>query len=312
MAQDIKRKKANAKRRHKRRVRALVWSIITVLILGVSGFLCKQFFMDNDTAPTSPVSGDLVEIHFIDVGQGDAILVRTAAGDVLIDAGDNSAEEELKRYLDDCRVDDLEYAVFTHPDADHIGGADVVLNHYDVERVIRPDHDVETKVYLTMVDLIKAEGAEDIRAEVGGTFMVGEVKFTMLAPIGDIYSSRNDYSVVLRMDYGDTSVLFTGDAELKSEDEMLARYGAKAGGLLDCDIIKVGHHGSDSSSGEGFLKAVTPDFAIISCGENNRYNHPDPEILERYRDMKIPVLCTDEEGDIVFVTTGGEPERKAA
>ncbi len=290
-----------------------VSAALLALLLVLSAFAgCDRLAEAFETTATisAPVSGNEVQFHFIDVGQGDAALIRTAAGDVLIDAGPGSSEDELKAYLDNCGVDDLAYAVFTHPDEDHIGGADVVLENYDVERVIRSDCDADTKVFEKMMTLIEAEGAEQIIAEPGYAFSVGEVKFTVLAPIGEKYSSRNDYSVVLRVEYGETSVLFTGDAEEKSEGEMLDRY--RLTGELDCDILKVGHHGSDSSSSQDFVAAVTPDHAVISCGEGNKYGHPIPSILNRYTSQNIPVIRTDLEGDIVFTSTGGEPERLAA
>ena len=142
--------------------------------------------------------------------------------------------------------------------------------------------------------------------------MLGEVKMTVLAPLDPNYKSTNDSSVVVRVDYGETSVLFTGDAETSSEKDMVNRYGQGADGLLDCDILKAGHHGSSSSSGKKFLQAVTPDFAIISCGEGNKYGPPHSEIVLRYEDMDIAILRTDKEGSIVFTSHGGEPERLAS
>ncbi len=303
---------SKAKRRAKRRAKAIVWSLITLIILGVAGFLFKDYLLPPTAPAVEPVSGIEVQFHFIDVGQGDAALIRTAAGDVLIDAGDNATEDDLKAYLDQHGVDDLEYIIFTHPDSDHIAGGDVVLENYEVKRVIRPHHDSDTKTYEKLDTLIKEEKAEDIRAEVGSTFQVGEVKFTVLAPIGEKYSGNNNHSVVVRVDYGETSILYTGDAEVKSEDDMLNQYGSKAGGMLDCDIIKVGHHGSETSSGVAFIDAVSPEYAIISCGENNKHGHPDGVIVDRYEKEGSKILRTDKEGSIVFTSNGGEPERLAA
>ncbi len=310
MADTIQKKKTNAKRRAKRRAQKIVASLLVLVILGVAGYFLK----DSITASKAdPVSGNEVQFHFIDVGQGDAALIRTTAGDVLIDTGDNGTEDDLKAYLDKYRVDDLEYVIFTHPDSDHIGGGDVILQNYDVKRVIRPDYDADTQIYERLEGYIKDEKAEDIRAKVGETFMVGEVKFTVLAPL-DSYAKddRNNHSVVLRVDYGETSILYTGDAELKSENDMLDQYGSQAGGMLDCDILKVGHHGSDTSSGKNFIRAVTPDHAIISCGENNKHGHPDQVIVDRYEDLKVPILRTDKLGSIVFRSYGEEPEQMAA
>ncbi len=293
----------------KRKLARFIWSLLIILMVGVLTFV----FRDDLFPPapvTQPVSGDEVQFHFIDVGQADAALIRTAAGDILIDAGDSSSGDEIKAYLDGCGVSVIEYAIFTHPHEDHIGSADVVFENYEIKNVILPDKTHTSATYADLMDAIEAEGSEVIIAEPDKTFSVGELKCTILAPISNKYSNLNDYSVVLRADYGETSVLFTGDAEILSEDEMLSRYSRS--GMLDCDLIKVGHHGSDSSSGKAFLDAVTPDFAVISCGTGNMYGHPVQSVLDRYASYKIPVYRTDLEGDIVFTSHGGEPEKKAA
>ena len=265
--------------------------------------------LTETTAPVStPVSGGEVQFHFIDVGQGDAALIRTEWGDVLIDAGTNSSEDELKAYLDALGVTDIEYAVFTHPHEDHIGGADMVLNTYNVKRVIMPNATATSKTFERMMDAIEAEKCEVIEATPDYVFKVGELVCTVLAPISEKYSETNNYSVVIRADYGETSVLFTGDAEVDSEEEMLARYRLK--GTLDCDILKSGHHGSDTSSCQEFLDAVTPAFAVISVGEGNTYDHPKQVTLSKYEAMGMVIYRTDKEGSIVFTTTGGEPEKK--
>lgn len=265
--------------------------------------------LTETTAPVStPVSGGEVQFHFIDVGQGDAALIRTEWGDVLIDAGTNSSEDELKAYLDALGVTDIEYAVFTHPHEDHIGGADMVLNTYNVKRVIMPNATATSKTFERMMDAIEAEKCEVIEATPDLVFKVGELVCTVLAPISEKYSETNNYSVVIRADYGETSVLFTGDAEVDSEEEMLARYRLK--GTLDCDILKSGHHGSDTSSCQEFLDAVTPAFAVISVGEGNTYDHPKQVTLTKYETMGMVIYRTDKEGSIVFTTTGGEPEKK--
>jgi competence protein ComEC len=242
------------------------------------------------------------------VGQGDAALIRTEQGDILIDAGTNSSEDELKAYLDRLGVTDIEYAVFTHPHEDHIGGADMVLNTYRVKNVVLPDATSTSKTFGRMMDAIEAEGCEVMEATPDKTFRVGELTCTVLAPMGGSYTETNNYSVVIRAEYGDTSVLFTGDAETVSEKEMLERY--RLGGLLDCDLLKAGHHGSDTSSSQAFLDAVTPAFAVISCGVGNDYGHPDREIVSRFESMGITYYRTDLEGSIVFVSTGGEPSKK--
>ena len=296
-------------RRKKSHGKGIVTAVIVLIAVITALLLHKDAFFGVLTdKPSAPTDGELVQFHFIDVGQGDAALIRTPKGDILIDAGTNSSEDQLKAYLDQLGVTELEYAVFTHPHEDHIGGADMILNTYTVKRVILPDKEHDSKTFERMLDAIEAEHCEVIMATPDKTFKVGDLTCTILAPIGTAYTELNNYSVVIRAEYGDTSILFTGDAETHSEEEMLERYRFK--GVLDCDILKVGHHGSDTSSSQAFLDAVTPVHAVISVGEGNTYDHPKQEILSRYEAMKLTIHRTDREGSIVFTTTGGEPERK--
>ena len=298
-----------AKRRKKSKAKGVAAAVVVLIAVIAGLFFGKDAILGGLTdKPSDPVSGGEVQFHFIDVGQGDAALIRTEKGDILIDAGTNSSEDELKAYLDRLGVTDIEYAVFTHPHEDHIGGADMVLNTYNVKNVVLPDATSTSKTFERMMDAIEAEKCGVIEATPDKTFKVGELTCTILAPISTSYTETNDYSVVIRADYGETSVLFTGDAETHSESEMLERYRFK--GLLDCDILKAGHHGSDTSSSQAFLDAVTPVYAVISVGEGNTYGHPIQAILARYEAMKAEILRTDKEGDIVFTSTGGEPERK--
>ena len=298
-----------AKRRKKKQGKGIVPALLVLAAVIAALFFGKDALLGGLTNnPAAPVSGGEVQFHFIDVGQGDAALIRTEAGDILIDAGTNSSEDELKAYLDSMGVKDLEYAVFTHPHEDHIGGADMVLSTYNVKRVILPDATATTKVFERMMDCIEAENCEVIEATPDYVFNVGEVKCTILAPISTSYTETNNYSVVIRADYGETSVLFTGDAEVDSEAEMLTRYRLK--GMLDCDILKSGHHGSDTSSSQEFLDAVTPVFAVISVGEGNTYDHPKQVTLTKYEAMGMIIYRTDKEGSIVFISTGGEPSKK--
>lgn len=298
-----------AKRRKKSKAKGIATAVVVLIAVIAGLFFGKDAIFGGLTdKPSDPVSGGEVQFHFIDVGQGDAALIRTEKGDILIDAGTNASEDELKAYLDSLGVTDIEYAVFTHPHEDHIGGADMVLDTYNVKNVVLPDATSTSKNFERMMDAIEAEKCGVIEATPDKTFKVGELTCTILAPISTSYTETNDYSVVIRADYGETSVLFTGDAETHSEEEMLERYRFK--GLLDCDLLKVGHHGSDTSSSQAFLDAVTPVYAVISVGEGNSYGHPIRAILARYEAMKAEIYRTDLEGSIVFTSTGGEPTKK--
>ena len=298
-----------ARRRKKSKAKGIATAVVVLIAVIAGLFFGKDAILGGLTdKPSDPVSGGEVQFHFIDVGQGDAALIRTEKGDILIDAGTNSSEDELKAYLDRLGVTDIEYAVFTHPHEDHIGGADMILNTYNVKNVILPDATSTSKTFERMMDAIEAEGCAVIEATPDLVFTVGELTCTVLAPISEKYNETNNYSVVIRADYGETSVLFTGDAEVDSEAEMLTRYRLK--GMLDCDILKSGHHGSDTSSGQEFLDAVTPVFAVISVGEGNTYDHPKQVTLTKYEAMGMIIYRTDKEGSIVFTTTGGEPTKK--
>ena len=306
---------ASKKRRFKKKYRTAkrVITVSVIIIAAILGIIFgRDLFNPDETKPhtSQPVSGGEVQFHFIDVGQADAALIRTADGNILIDAGMGDSEKALKKYLDDLGVTEIEYAVFTHPHEDHIGGADMVVLNYNVKNVILPDKSHTSKTYERMMDAIEERGCKVIKSVPEKTFTVGEVTCTILAPIEKEYDELNDYSVVVRADYGDTSVLYTGDAEVLSENQMIDRFGSAAGGILDCDILKVGHHGSTTSSGQKFLDAVTPAHAVISVGEGNSHGHPVPSILERYERSNIPVYRTDKEGSIVFKSTGGEPVKQ--
>lgn len=245
---------------------------------------------------------DNAEFHFIDVGQADAILIRVPEGDILIDAGTNDSEEALRAYLDELDVDTIEYAVFTHPHADHIGGADMIMKTYDVKNVIMPDATATSKVFTRMLDAIEASDAKVIEATPDKTYSVGDLTLTVLGPQGSGYTDVNNYSVAVRVDWGNTSALFTGDAEDVSEEEMLDAYGRS--GELDVDLFKVAHHGAKNSNTKEFLREVSPVYAVISVGEGNTYGHPTRQALERLEDMDVTYWRTDLEGSVVIVSDG--------
>lgn len=292
-----------AKRRgyKRRKKQSLLYTVVGMMIVLVCGavFMLTQ---KEDKNPPPANTEDLI-VHYIDVGQGDSILVQAPGGEnMLIDAGPGASEDELIAYLDSLNIETIDYFVLTHPDEDHIGGADLVFNEYTVSSVILPDCQKDTKAYENLENAIIAEKCERREPIAGEKFTFCEGAYvTVLAPISESYSDVNDYSVVLRMDYYETSFLFTGDAHETSEYEMIERF---TKGQLDCDVLKVGHHGSSSSSSLAFLKNVTPEFAIISCGEGNKYGHPHKEILDRMEDEKIPLYRTDILGSIVVISDG--------
>ncbi len=292
-----------AKRRYRRKKKLPILYIVIAAILALVVCLVSYFKGEDVSNPPPADAGQLL-VHFIDVGQGDAIYIEVPEGDnMLIDAGPGSAEDELITYLDGIGVQEIDYVVLTHPDEDHIGGVDLVFAEYTVSTVILPDCEKDTKAYDNMINGIEAErGCERIEPQKGQTISMGQgATVTVLAPVSDQYTDVNDYSIVLRLDYYETSFLFTGDAEKISEMEMVETW---TDGKLDCDVLKVGHHGSGTSTNLAFLKLVTPELAVISCGEDNKYGHPHAEAIARLKGEKIPVYRTDLEGSIRVASDG--------
>ncbi len=283
---------------------ALMLIVLILAVLYLSPQLREFLGLGADTQPDVPAvtpEGESIEVHMIDVGQGDSILVRTSGGDMLIDSGPGSAEDELKDYLTSLEIKDIEYAVFTHPDADHIGNADMILTDFTVSNVIMPNKESKTKTYQRMMTALDASGATVIAPEPELEFSLGSMTVTVLAPISEKYSDTNNYSVVMRLDFGETSFMMTGDAEKESELEILGKYRAE---LLDCDVLKVGHHGSSTSTSAGFLDAVSPAIALISCGKGNTYGHPYAATLQRLESAGAQIYRTDEQGSIVLTSDG--------
>ena len=248
--------------------------------------------------------GDPIKIYFLDVGQADCTVIVSKFGNMIIDAGANSSQKDMKSYIDKLHITEFKYAIFTHPHEDHIGGAEVILDNYKVENVIIPDYEATTKVYLTMLESIEKCGAEVEVIEEGENFefSIGELRAQILAPV-KFDDNPNNASIVTRLDYGDTSLMFTGDAEGEKKDDpeklMLEKYKNNLS-ILDCDIYKMGHHGSKTSSSKEFLDAISPDIAIISCGLDNDYGHPHEEIISRLEERNIEYYRTDELGAIIL------------
>lgn len=259
---------------------------------------------DSENSEVVVGEGDPVKIYFIDVGQADCTVICTDKGNMIIDAGSNSSEDQMLAYINKLKITEFKYAIFTHPHEDHIGGAEKILKNYKVENVLIPDYEATTKVYKTMLEAIDESGAnvEVIEADESFEFSIGDLKAKILAPI-QFDDNPNNASIVTRVDYGETSLMFTGDAEgVKSEDPeklILEKYKHNLQ-ILDCDIYKLGHHGSRTSSSQEFLDAVTPEITIISCGLDNDYGHPHEEVISRLEKSNIEYYRTDELGTIIL------------
>ncbi len=245
---------------------------------------------------------DKLTVHFLDVGQGDCVLITCGEHAMLIDAGDNSMGTTVELYLRKQNIKKLDYVIGTHPDADHIGGMDVIIYKFDCDTIILPDFEKNTATYRDVIDTINNKNYKITRSAAGKTYSLGQSEFTVISPVSDNYGDNaNNYSVGIRLTYGDTSFLLAGDAEEEAEEDML-----DSGQELKADVFKASHHGSRTSNTEEFLEAVNPKYAVISCGENNKYGHPHAQTLNTLRAMGIKVFRTDEQGAVIIKSDGKE------
>ncbi len=255
---------------------------------------------------TVNVPMDGLYVHYIDVGQGDSELVCCNGEYMLIDAGEPDASDAVLEYLDRHGIDKLDYLVCTHSHSDHCGGLDAVVESLEVETVFTSPYAGDSPSYEIFTDAVYGAGLELTVPELGESYRLGEASFSFLGPLEN-YDSTNDDSLVLRLEYGDTSFLFTGDMTSKAEKDLI-----NDGADLRCDVLKVGHHGSSGSSCYQFLYEAQPGIGVISCEKGNSYGHPHEETLSRLNDADVTVYRTDLEGSIVIFSDGMKVERKAA
>ena len=250
--------------------------------------------------------GGTVLFSFLDVGQGDAILIRSPAGAILIDTGPDNAGQDLSDNLSAKGVEDLCMLFLTHGDSDHAGNADRVLQTCNVAALLLPDSHTVSGSVRAAERAASDRGTAVSRLCAGDVLYSGNLVIAVLSPFSPPEGEENTDSLVLRVTYGATSVLLTGDADIAAEERIL-RYTAPE--ELRCDILKLGHHGSRTSTSEAFLTAAAPQYAVISCGKANSFGHPHSETLLRLQNAGIPVLRTDEIGEITFRSDGKTAEQ---
>ncbi|WP_419727309.1 ComEC/Rec2 family competence protein [Terrisporobacter petrolearius] len=233
------------------------------------------------------------QLHFINTGNSDSILIRQGGEAALIDGGDNDDEKTVVNYLKDIGVKKLKYVVATHPDADHIGGLDAVINSIPVETVYVSNGDANTKTYSDFINAMSSKNLYPSVPLLGAKFYLGTSEFKVLsaANLNDV----NDNSIVLEYTNGNDKILLMGDAGTDIERIIDTK---------EVDLIKIGHHGSNTSSDMNFIKKINPKYAVITVGKNNRYGHPNKETMQTLKKENIEVHRNDECGNILFKSTG--------
>ena len=273
--------------------------MILVLVILIS--LVVVFFLINqEQSGSESVSGEgsSFAVHFIDVGQADAALVECDGHFMLIDGGNAEDSDLVYAYLERHGAKHLDYMVASHAHEDHIGGLSGALNYASVDVALCPVTEYSSKVFRDMVKYLGEQGKTLTVPEPGDKFSLGSAQVEILGPVME-YDDTNDTSIVLRIDYGRTSFLFTGDMETGAERDLI-----DSGADLKADVLKSGHHGSDTSSSYVFLREVNPKYTVISVGEGNSYGHPSDEVLSRYRDLGAEVYRTDMQGHVIAESNG--------
>ena len=264
-------------------------------LTGCSVSEATQHGMAVDTIQTEDV---LLRVDFLNVGQADCALLSTKGHYMVIDGGNNGDADTILSYLEGQGVEKLDAVVGTHPHEDHIGSLDAIINHFDVDAVYMPKIMHTSKTSEDVLDAVANKGLKIKSPSPGDTIDFNGLEIEVLGPQRE-YKDFNNNSIVLKVNAGETAFLFTGDAEETAEKDIL-----QAGYDLQADVLKVGHHGSSTSSSQAFLQAVKPKYAVISVGVGNSYHHPEEEALQRLQSIGAEIYRTDLQGNIVCTTDG--------
>lgn len=283
-------------------IKLLLYFLLSILIFAGCSANQQVINTSNEKYPDN-----VLRVHYIDVGQGDSILIQIKNKSLLIDAGDKDHKGNLKSYLKKQGVKKLDYVVATHPHEDHIGGMTEIINNFQVGKFYAPKKTTTTAAFEDMVTALKKNNNKIIIGKAGVSFSLDDnVECEMLAPNSSDYGNKdNNYSAVVKITYGNTKFLFMGDAEKLSEKEIIS---AKSD--LACDVLKVGHHGSSSSTSKEFLEKVNPKIAVISCGKDNDYGHPHKETLASLKGINAKIYRTDLDGSILLISDGKKVIKK--
>jgi competence protein ComEC len=254
--------------------------------------------------PTAPTAGEdeYLAVHFIDVGQADCILLSCGDDYMLIDGGNAADGYAVRSYLENAGVDKLDLLVATHPHEDHIGGLPTVLTYFEAETIWTTEITYSNSTIRKFLEAADKQDAPVVRPTGGETFLLGSALVTVLGPVSTNYEDVNNLSLVLMVEFEDTRFLFTGDMEILAEGDMLDFWGEEFN--WKCDVLKVGHHGSYSSTGYRLLREVAPTWAVIPCGYQNDYGHPHENTLSRLRDAEVVTFRMDLMSTVIALSDG--------
>lgn len=288
---------------------SLLTSIIILIVLSIGAIFGFEIPEANVNSHKSDYFNNPLCISYIDVGQGDCSLISCNGVNILVDGGEAEESSTVLKYLSDNEIDSIDCYILTHPHSDHIGATINILNSIECKKVFTTyfsEFNIPTSsLFENLIDTIYDNGVELVTVDAGDTFSFGELDIEIIAPIVES-DEYNEMSIVFIASYLDTRCLFTGDTTKKVEYQILENDIS-----VDCDIIKIAHHGSTTSNSEKFINAVSPAIAIISCGKDNSYGHPHKEIISMLEEYEIDYLRTDKYGTIVYYGDGKNMKAEA-
>lgn len=289
--------------------------VIAVILILISGDMLFQSMEQEASVESLPqVEGVLstsepslessqqhseLQVHFMDVGQGDATLIVCDGHAMLIDAGDNNKGTAVQLYLMKQGIESLDYIVGTHPDSDHIGGMDVIVTKFNCKTILMPNYEKDTATYRDVLDAMEYKSYQVTEPVVGATYSLGDADFTIIAPQRTDYDESNNVSIGIKLVHGENRFLFTGDAEGDALADII-----NSGFDIQADVLKVGHHGGKAAMNSTWIEAVMPDYGVISSGRNNDYGHPHEETLNLLTEKDVQLFRTDVQGHIVATSNG--------
>lgn len=275
-------------------------TLIILVVLFIISFVYTK--ISENELNTAVAPSDNLTVSFLDVGQGDSTFVEFPNGKcMLIDASTSDMGERICRHIKQKGYEEIDYLVATHPHTDHIGGMKQITESFLIGEVYLTGAVTTTKTYTDLLYAIKEKNISVKKAKSGVSFFEDDVKIEFLSPINDEYDDINNWSIVMKITFGENEFLFTGDAEELVEHQLI-----NAGADIKADVLKVAHHGSTTSSSAEFLRKALPEIAVIECGKDNEYGHPHNEVLKRLKDIGAKVYRTDLDGDVVITSDGLE------